>query len=501
MTQFIPWWVFAWDEISRGSLPLWNDMLGMGAPLIANYQSALFYPVTWLYYILYSIGGIGALAWFQSLVVVFHLAWASLGMALLIRKFNLSLLAQLIAGLAFGMSGYLISRAGFLSINATVSWLPWIVLAVTHLIEVFVQPEEGNDNLRSSQQRKKIFAFISLVLVFALQLLSGHAQSTWYTLIFTIAWTIFFIVFSYQRRKQRNFLSLDELAPDSPLEKNETSSKTTDNRENPRQGYLELIAFMTIASAFVFAVGIAAIQLLPTGEYLLQSQRSAAVDYEFAMSYSFWPWRFLSFISPDLFGNPVTGDYWGYANYWEDAVYIGLIPFILAISAIFVRKDNSTAQTSFRRRLIWFLLIVILMTFTIALGQNTPIFPWLYQNIPTFSMFQAPTRISILAVFSLAILAALGAETWRRPEGRRLYWLRLGVMAAGAITIGAGIAYFLSQSISMDIRPSFIRGAALLGFWGVGFGFLALKAPRKNRTGIDRKDWGWWQWAVIIWVG
>ncbi|NIT61083.1 MAG: hypothetical protein GWN00_34235, partial [Aliifodinibius sp.] len=82
------------------------------------------------------------------------------------------------------------------------------------------------------------------------------------------------------------------------------------------------------------AIALAAIQLLPTFEYLLESQRSAAVDFDFAMNYSFWPWRFLSLLTPDLFGNPALGDYWGFANYWEDAIYIGLIPFVLAVAAL-----------------------------------------------------------------------------------------------------------------------------------------------------------------------
>jgi len=116
-------------------------------------------------------------------------------------------------------------------------------------------------------------------------------------------------------------------------------------------------------------------------------------------------------------------------------------------------------------------------------------------------MFQAPTRISILAVFALAILSAIGADSWSRPRGRRLYWVRLGIMGAAAIAVGAGITLLMSRSLSWEIRPSFIRATAMLGFWGVGFGFLALKAPQKIDM-VDRNfKWGWWQWAVILWVG
>jgi len=157
-----------------------------------------------------------------------------------------------------------------------------------------------------------------------------------------------------------------------------------------------------------------------------------------------------------------------------------------------IEKVASSFSSSGLKFLIWvgisapaviFLGILIFSVFLIALGRNTPIFPWLYHHIPTFDMFQAPTRISILAVFALSILAAVGADSWTRPQGRQLYWLRLGVMAATAITIGAGLALLLTRNFAFDIRPSFIRATAWLGFWGVCLGLLALKAPAREGAG------------------
>ena len=135
LNQFVPWWTLSWNLIKSGVLPLWNTLLGMGAPLAANYQSALFYPPTWIYFAVYSVGGIGAMAWFLSIMVVLHLSWSALGMALLIRALKLSVFAQVIGGLAFGLSGYLVARAGFLSINAAAAWLPWIILGTTQLVK------------------------------------------------------------------------------------------------------------------------------------------------------------------------------------------------------------------------------------------------------------------------------------------------------------------------------------------------------------------------------
>src|SRR3972149_2479106 len=126
--QFIPWRYFAWETIREGILPLWNPLVGMGAPLLANHQSALLYPPNWLLFLLDEIGGVGWAAWGQGLLVAVHLAWAGAGMYLLANKLGLSDLAQTISGLAFGLSGYLVARSGFLSINSAVAWLPWVLV-------------------------------------------------------------------------------------------------------------------------------------------------------------------------------------------------------------------------------------------------------------------------------------------------------------------------------------------------------------------------------------
>ena len=81
--------------------------------------------------------------------------------------------------------------------------------------------------------------------------------------------------------------------------------------------------------ALALASGICAAQLIPTAEYLAQSQRSAAVDYEYALNYSFWPWHLITIAAPGFFGSPASGDYWGASTYWEDALYVGSVALII----------------------------------------------------------------------------------------------------------------------------------------------------------------------------
>jgi hypothetical protein len=504
LTQFIPWWTLAWGMIERGISPIWDSMLGMGAPLLANYQTALLYPPTWIYFLLYKIGGVSGMAWGQAVMIVAHLFWAGLGMALLIRQLGLGRLAQIVAGLAFGLSGYMVSRAGFLSINAAASWMPWVILGITKLVDSIPFSLPLEESLGNTDKLKRnlsiLAAFILALLALAMQLLAGHAQTTWYTLILAVFWLGFLMFINVRRGiiRKNGIIDNEHANVDGAEQSNAPSVAETANNQGALRYILVVVIFFGIV--LIFAAALAAGQLLPTGEYLLQSQRSAAVDYDFAMTYSFWPWRFLTFLTPDLYGNPVSGDYWGYANYWEDAVYIGLIPFVLAVFGLLSWGKHLRKEKYVTSRLIGFLFTIIVIVFLIALGKNTPIFPWLYSNVLTFDMFQAPTRITILALFCLAILAAIGADAWRRPGERGLYWLRLAVMASAAVTIGAAAALLLTRSIDINIRPSFIRSAAMVGILGVGFGVLALKAPRRADDNQGMK-WGWWQWAVVLWIG
>jgi hypothetical protein len=432
-TQFIPWWWQAWLTIRSGELPLWNPLVGMGAPLLANYQSALLYPPTWTYFLLAAIGGLPLMAWGQALVVTAHLAWAGWGMSLLIRRLGRSELAQTVGGLAFGMSGYLVARAHFLSINAAVSWLPWILLISYELVN-----DLRNKNL-----------VLKLGIVFGFQWLAGHAQISWYTLILAIIWTIFWVW------ESGKFSGIWKAAP-------------------------------RFVIACLLAFGLSAAQLLPTAEYLMNSQRSSQVDFAQAATYSFWPWRLIGLVAPSFFGNPAHGDYWGYGNFWEDAIYIGLLPFLLAaVALIWLRKRNGN------KSLLVFLGSLILISFFLALGNNTPLYEWLFRNVPTFALFQSPTRFSLWMVFALALLSALAVDRWRRPTGRALYWSRLAIAAGIALLLGAILGGYLADSALLDAPKTFFTATIIMGIFALAAAWLNLRAPTQE---IPRNMH--WQWLV-----
>lgn len=418
LLQFVPWRTAAFDMLRQGLLPLWNPYLGMGAPLLASYQVALLYPPN----LLLVVTGI---AWGQTVLVALHLMWAGCGMVLLARRLRWSCLAQAVAGLAFSLSGYLVARSGFLSINAAAAWLPWIILCVDRLV---VGVAEGQRSNRLG------LAVLTLALTFAMQWLAGHAQTAWYSLVLALSWAIW--------------------------------------RALSNGGWQGLVrSALWLAGAGVIGFTLAAAQLLPTLEYLANSFRASSLDTEFALTYSFWPWRALGVLLPDLFGNPATGNFWGYASYWEDAIYLGVLPFLLALSAI-VRSLRKRGQDWELGR---FLGLMGLVAFLLALGKNTPLFPWLFDHIPTFGLFQAPARWNLILVFGMALLAGMGAEAWQAPTEKGRYWTRLGTVGAAMLGLMAlGSALLLTGEYA-----TFSRAFALAGAWLLIAGLLHLRRPSR----------------------
>lgn len=436
-TQFIPWWEFGWNSIMSGQLPFWNPLVGMGAPLAANYQSAFFYPPTWIYFAVYLLGGVKWMAWSASLLVCSHLILSGIGTAFVLRELKVSEFGQAVGGLAFSLSGYLIARAGFLSINAAAAWLPWTLLYLYRL------------------SAGKKGAGIKLVLVIAMLLLAGHAQTAWITILMGIVWGIFWAL------------------------QNGDKGQRLKNLRKSITGYL-LSGFAGLA--------ISAVQLLPTLEYLLNSQRADEYGYQTAMTYSFWPWRFLTLILPDMFGNPAVNSYWGYGNFWEDAVYIGLLPFIIAFFFILkeIRKRIGARLINDEIRksnLVMLLTAVILLSFVLALGDNTVIYPFLYRNVPGINLFQAPTRYSLMAVFSMSLLAGIGISKLEKPSGKKLYITRLVLAGSLSLTLGAILTWLFLEGI----KPSFIISVGKVGMLGFASALLFLFMPEERGNEKARK--------------
>ena len=434
--QFYPWREYAFDLLHNGQLPLWNTYNGAGAPLLANYQSGLLYPLNWF-------GLVLPLAWSMSITAVLHLFIAGWGMWTLTGRLGLPVLGRGISTLSFALTGYLVARLGTYPIITAAAWIPWLLWAALGVL---------------TQSRRRDVGWLALFA--GLQLLAGHAQTTWYSMLLVGAFATWWSVTHRPIRWQ-------------PL--------------------------ALIIAGVMLGAGIAAAQLLPTGELLAQSQRSGGVDYDFAMNFSYSFPRALNLLSPNVFGTPGDGSYVlkEKGAYFEDAVYIGLIPLIAALAAVFAwawgKVRRSERPEYFETVPFWLLVIVI--AFVFALGPNTPVFPFLYKHIPTFNLFQAPVRWHIWTVFGLSILAGIGVAAWGHG-----YWLFFATRLAIAACIGAALLAFLAPrflppNVSGQAGvQALIRAVMGMGILGALAGVLTLTQPESD----THRWYGLWQ--IVVWL-
>lgn len=458
--QFYPWREYAFEALRGGQFPFWNPYNGAGAPLIANYQSALFYPLNWL-------GLALPLGFAMSITAVFHLFLAAWGMFAFTGRLDVPNLGRGVSALAFGMGSFLVARLGTYPMVGAIAWMPWVMWAALGVLTRF---------------RSRDAAFLAFFT--ALQLLAGHAQMTWYSMLLVGLFALFWIV-----------------------------------RVRPA-GWWQRLALVT--GGLVLGAGIAMVQLLPTAELLRSSQRSGGVDFEFAMNFSYSPARTLNLLSPNVFGNPGDGSFITEGAHFEDAVYIGLLPLIAAIAAViawtarlFRRRTHQSSHAydpengeiqSFVRvespgdtvsvfATVPFWLVIVIISYVFGLGQNTPIYPFLFNNVPTFDLFQAPVRWHIWMVFGLSVLAGVGTQAWGRG-----YWLFFGTRLAIAGGLGAAVLAIFAAPRVLDVENNagvqvLIAAVALTGILGAGAGVLTLLQPEHGS-----RRYTWWAFAVLVFV-
>ncbi len=115
-------------EVSRGAFPLRDPTSAFGQPLLADPSCQILYPPAWLHILLPPPLAYG---WFVSL----HTVFGALGVALLARRLSSgSFLAGLIGGVAWQLSGPLLSLATLWHHMAGAAWIPWVWLAVERVL-------------------------------------------------------------------------------------------------------------------------------------------------------------------------------------------------------------------------------------------------------------------------------------------------------------------------------------------------------------------------------
>ncbi|MEM6284694.1 MAG: hypothetical protein AAF787_21070, partial [Chloroflexota bacterium] len=452
--QFVPWRAYGFDAIRAGHLPLWNPYNGAGAPLFANYQSAFLYPLNWPGLL---TPNYAALGWQMSVTAVLHLFIGGWGMWKLTGAVDMPPLSRGVSALAYALTGYVVGRLGTYPIVSVTAWIPWMLWAVQGIIE---------------RGRRRDVAWLALIV--GMVLTAGHAQTAWYALLLAGAYAVWCAV-----------------------------TFTVNEGDVWHRPYRRLIYAL---AAVMLGAGLAAMQLAATADLLVNSQRSDSFGEEqAAFNFSYAPLRIPNLIAPNVYGNPGDGSYLPSGLFYEEAVYVGLVPLVAAFTAMFAFIGRLFTRKRDERRYMrdvpfWFAVFVI--AFVFALGRHTPVFPFLYRNVPTFDMFQAPGRWHIITVFALSVLAGVGVAQWGVGKWV-IFWTRL--TTAGAV--GAGLLAVLSpqflppDTLALEGVQVLTQQVAMTALWVVLAGVLTLLyAPNVPERFLPLPGWYNTAWALLVLV-
>jgi hypothetical protein len=416
--QFIPWYQFLFDSILHGDFPLWNPYNGMGVPFIANHQSAVFYPINWVLFIFYLLGRVEGLSFGVTLLIPLHLFIGGLGILRILGKFDISKFSQLMGGIVFAFSGYILTRLSFISMVWTYAWLPWVIFMCLQLKPICHQGS--------------LTKLIKLSVFLSLQLLAGHAQTSYYTILLGGLTVLFFSFSTF---------------------------------------YNQIKKILLFISATILSIMISAVQIFPTTEFLMQSQRSTEVGYEFAVSLSLWPARLMTILFGNFWGNPNYGRFLSGGNFWEENLYAGVFPFVTLVILVWVLvwKTRKNQIPNNQKKGIALLFAILIFSLLFSFGKFFPLYPFLYKNIPTFSLFQAPVRFLIIYFFALSLLFGFGVDVWILSKFNH--------KKTNIILVVFGTLFFLSLygNIFQPTIPIALINSILIGsILGLFFGFLTL---------------------------
>lgn len=162
--QIYPWRHLAIDIWRTGQVPLWNPYNFSGTPLLANYQSAVLFPLNILFFILPFVD-----AW--SLLILLQPLLAGIFTYLFIRSLKISKAGNIFASISFMFCGFITTWMGYGTLGYAILFLPLSLYS----IEKFYQD-------------KKIRFLILLSLTIPLSFFAGHFQISLYFLLFIFAY-------------------------------------------------------------------------------------------------------------------------------------------------------------------------------------------------------------------------------------------------------------------------------------------------------------------------
>lgn len=276
-SQLYPWRILSMESFRHGQWPLWNPYSLSGMPLLANWQSAPFYPLNIFMLIFGDL-------WGWTLLIIAQPVLSLYFMYLYLRQIRLKTINSLIGAVVFSFSGFMVTYMQYGTSGQILLWLP---------LQLYLLEKHIRTN-------KNIFLAFFALTCFPI-LTGGFFQPAVYALGVSF------------------FYGLIRLWQTSPSKIRSIG-----------------IFFLFL----IIGISTASVQLFPTLELFQYSIRLSDLHiYEYQLG--LLPLKnFIMFFAPDFFGNPATNNFWGVLAYHETTGYFGIASIVLVITAISKYRKN-----------------------------------------------------------------------------------------------------------------------------------------------------------------
>jgi hypothetical protein len=354
---------FLYDEVRiHHEIPYWNPFIFGGMPFWAHFESTIFYPLGFLFYFLSPEKAYG-------FTMFMHFVLAGLFMHLLARSLGITPLGSFVASAIFVCNGFLMAVL-FLGHMSPVESYIWLPLVITFLHRAIQSPTPWGGAMIAGG-------------LWGIQILAGAPQDAFYTFL---AATLFLLC---------------RFKDGQAVKANAT----------------RLLAIAILV--FGVGAGLSSIQILPALELIHESVRASLDTYEWSTLASYPLQGIITVLLPHFFGNYADGSVWVSNTPWsipQQNLYTGILPLVLL--------GFVSLQGKVEKRVMIFGGLLAIVSLVLAFGHNTPIYKIVYL-LPGFDRFRAPSKIMVLWVFSMALLAGIGMDGLlsylRKESSRRLY--------------------------------------------------------------------------------
>lgn len=532
------WKSFIRQQIAAREIPLWNPYQFSGIAFLAAGQHSAMYPFSILYYLLDLPAAYG---WFT----VVQLWLAGMFMYAFARGLGIGRSGAAVAGVTYQLSAFFVASAVFPMVIAAAVWLPLILLMIEYVIRH--QPLFG---------RPAALPWVAVgAVALGCNILAGHVEITYYTLLvagYYAAARLAYMAWTLWRIRQGALPSAAR--GQSPLKGLENPQHEV--VEVPSAGDLNLrwtgiireVGGRGAALIVMIALGAAlgAVQFVPLFEAASHNFRAEGVTYEQIKNWAH-PLRDLAqFAMPNFYGSPAQHTYfdvfsgqtvslidetitnaaggrilytdWGMKNYVEAALYVGVLPLILAGVAL-LDAWGLRRRRGIPYKLILALLALASLTFMFGLPTYR-----LLLLLPGINQLHSPFRWVFPLTLCAAALAGFGMDALEQHAGRWSRRIGMGILALGALIgvglIGSRLAYdavapqvewvFTSLAKAVDAFSDarmfysyeFVN-VGILALMLIGSGVVVAWAGRTAGTGRTPsrrglRKYGWQALAVVL---